>query len=108
MKKILLSMIMLCTMVSAWSYGTKTITLYCEAGGFDADALWKTTDSETGIYVKAPKADNIACWQVGNSNSLQLVVPDGYVITGVKINYLNKSYLEALGISSSSMLLLCG
>ena len=96
-------MIMLCTMVSAWSYGTKTITLYCEAGGFDADASWKTTDSETGIYVAAPKAESIPCWQVDKYKPLQLIVPDGYIITGVKFNYFNKSYLEDHGISSSSI-----
>ena len=107
MKKILLSLLMLCTTICAWSYGTKTITLYCEAGGFDADASWKTTDSETGIYVAAPKAESILCWQVDKYKPLQLIVPDGYIITGVKFNYLNKSYLEALGISSSSSINTC-
>lgn len=106
MKKIILSLLMLCTIVSAWSqttYTTNTITLDYD----DCDESYKTTNAETGIYVTAPKADNIACWQVGKYDKLQLVVPDGYVITAVKINYLNKSYLEALGISSSSSINTC-
>ena len=101
---------MLCAALSAWSqttYTTNTITLDYKDCDESYNESYKTTNAETGIYVTAPKADNIACWQVGNSNSLQLVVPDGYVITGVKINYLNKSYLEALGISSSSSINTC-
>ena len=106
MKKILLSLLMLCAALSAWSqttYTTNTITLDYK----DCDESYITTNAETGIYVKAPKADNIACWQADKYDKLQLVVPDGYVITAVKINYLNKSYLEALGISSSSSINTC-
>ena len=93
---------MLCAALSAWSqttYTTNTITLDYD----DCDESYITTNAETGIYVKAPKADNIACWQVDKYNPLQLEVPDGYIITGVKINYLNKDYLEAQGITGSSI-----
>ena len=106
MKKIILSFLMLCAALSAWSqttYTTKDVTLYYK----DCDDTYKTTNAETGIYVTANKAEDIACWQVDKYNSLQLVVPDGYVITAVKFNYLNKSYLEALGISSSSSINTC-
>ena len=102
MKKILLSLLMLCTALSAWSYGTKTITLYFEAGGFDAYASWKTTDSETGIYVSAPKANDVdGCWKVEKFSPLQMEVPDGYVITGVEFDYFSESYLKARGVNSS-------
>ena len=58
MKKIILSLIMLCTTVSAWSqtsYATQTITLNYD----DCDESYKTTDSGTGIYVSAPKANAV-------------------------------------------------
>lgn len=94
---------MLCTTVSAWSqttYSTQTITLRYE----DCDESYKTTDSGTGIYVSATKANDVdGCWKVEKLSPLQMEVPDGYIITGVKINYLNKDYLEAQGITGSSI-----
>ena len=111
MKRILfLSLFLLYTAMSAWSqttYTTNTITLDYDDCDESYNESYKTTDSGTGIYVSAPKAESIPCWQVDKYYPLQLIVPDGYIITGVKFNYFNISYLETHGISSSSINL-CG
>ena len=92
---------MLCTAMSAWSqatYSTQTITLDYD----DCDESYKTTDSGTGIYVSAPKANDVdGCWKVEKLYPLQMEVPDGYVITGVEFDYFSESYLKARGINSS-------
>ena len=91
MKKILLSLLMLCTMVSAWSYETKTATLLFS----DHDTSWKTTDSESGIYVTEAKADGYDCWVVDKYNPFRISVPAGYVVTKVKFNFLPSSYADS-------------
>ena len=85
MKKILfLSLIMLCTAISAWSQRKNNVVLR-----FDDDSPSKTTNIETGIYVqgKPYTEDYHSAWKVDGNNTLELSVPQGYVITGVEFEY---------------------
>ena len=88
MKKILLSMIMLCTAMSAWSYKEETVTLSFS----DHDASWKTTDNGSGIYVQATPYNNEETnnwWNVVGDYVLNLYAPQGYVVTGVKFAFIS-------------------
>ncbi|MBQ0114724.1 MAG: hypothetical protein KBT10_02475 [Bacteroidales bacterium] len=84
MKKILLSLLMLCTVVSAWSYETNNVVLL-----FNDETPSKTTNIETGISVQATPytEDYFSAWKVAGDNALELAVPQGYVITGVEFEY---------------------
>ena len=78
MKKFLfLSLILLCTAMSAWSYTTGSVTL----SEYDADSdTGKATDPKTGISVKTTEK-----WVVGGRHNGMLIleVPNFYVVTGV-------------------------
>ena len=107
MKKFLfLSLILLCTAMSAWSYTTETITLSYQGSG-------KTTDPKTGISVKAAPYSSLPFWKV-SSDILELEVPSGYIITGVRFIYCPEEFLQGVGITnigsikSSNMLVLNG
>ena len=81
MKKIFfLSLIMLCTAISAWSYTTGSVTLSLN----DADKdTWQATDPTTGISVRS--TDPWRPWVVGGKENGMLIlgVPFFYVVTGV-------------------------
>ena len=93
MKKIFfLSLFLLCTAMSAWSYTTETITLCYH--GYET-----TTDPKTGINVTAaiPRID-LPGWEV--SPHLALKVPCGYIITGVKFIYCAEELLQRFGLTN--------
>ena len=85
MKKILfLSLIMLCTAMSAWSQTTDNVALL-----FNDNTPSKTTNPETGISVQATPhtEDYQSAWKVDEDNALELSVPQCYVITKVEFEY---------------------
>ena len=88
MKKILLSMIMLCTAMSAWSYEMENFVLK-----FNDDTPSEIiTNPGTGISVQGTLYTEdypliTSAWKVDKDNALVLSVPQGYVITGVEFGY---------------------
>ena len=93
MKKFLfLSLILLCTAMSAWSYTTEIITLSYQGSE-------KTTDPKTGISVKATPYSSPHCWKV-DDRLLELEVPTGYIITGVRFIYCLEEILQRVGITN--------
>ncbi|MBQ0103742.1 MAG: hypothetical protein KBS99_06200, partial [Prevotellaceae bacterium] len=81
MKKFLfLSLILLCTAMSAWSNTTGTVEIRNTE-----DDRGHCFDSRTGITVTGPEEQKTStCWTiVGDVYGLRIVVPYGYVITSV-------------------------
>ena len=75
MKKILLSLLMLCTAVSAWSYDTETVTITC--GGTNNSPF--TVQAQLG----SDGADGTPYWLVRNGNNLKLNAQQGYYVMRV-------------------------
>ena len=83
MKKFLfLSLILLCTAMSAWSYTTGTV----EIRNTEND-IGHCFDYETGIVVTGPEADpeTSTCWTIREDFSVRIFIPFGYVITSVLV-----------------------
>ncbi len=76
MKKILFSMIMLCTAMSAWSYETETVTISCNGTNTSPFTVNATTASD-GM-------EGEPYWEVGNYNTLVLKAPTRYYVTQVE------------------------
>ena len=76
MKKILLSLLMLCTMVSAWSQTTETVTITC--GGTNNSPF--TVQAQSG----SDGAEGALYWLVRSGNNLKLNVQQGYYVTKVE------------------------
>ena len=83
MKKILfLSLILLCTAMSAWSYTTGTVEIRNTE-----DDNGHCVDSRTGIVVTGPeKLETRTCWTIVGDYSVRIVIPFGYVITSVFVH----------------------
>ena len=84
MKKILLSLLMLCTVVSAWSYTTGSVLITPDS------KLPISHDDETGIEVLGYKNNlDKTSWDINSSKSIAIKMPAGYVITAVKVSGRN-------------------
>ena len=86
MKKILLSLLMLCTVVSAWSYDTETVTITC--GG--------TNDSPFTVQAQSGSdgAEGALYWLVRSGNNLKLNVQQGYYVTKVEFAATDYGYVD--------------
>ncbi len=82
MKKILLSLIMLCTAVSAWSYTVGSVNFVPDS------KLPFSEDETTGIVVSGPTDQTKSCWKV-SSTPLVITMPENYVITAVTVSAYN-------------------
>ena len=76
MKKILLSLLMLCTMVSAWSYDTETVTITC--GGTNDSPF--TVNAQLG----SDGAGGALYWEIRKDYDLKLKAKQSYYITKVE------------------------
>ncbi|MDO4822901.1 MAG: hypothetical protein Q4A08_01865 [Bacteroidales bacterium] len=81
MKKILLSMIMLCTAMSAWSYETETVTISCNGTNTSPFTVDATTASDG--------RDAAPYWQVDDYNTLVLKAPTSYYVTKVEFTTMS-------------------
>ena len=75
MKKILLSLLMLCTAVSAWSYDTETVTITCSGTN--------TSPITVAAQLGSDGADGTPYWLVRNGNNLKLNAQQGYYVMRV-------------------------
>lgn len=76
MKKILLSLLMLCTAISAWSYETETVTITC-GGTNNSPFTVSATIGSAGMT-------GDTYWEIRNGYSLKLKAKQGYYITKVE------------------------
>ena len=76
MKKILLSLLMLCTTICAWSYTEETVTITC--GGPNTSPF--TVNAQLG----SDGAEGALYWLVRSGNNLKLNVQQGYYVTKVE------------------------
>ncbi|MBQ0157866.1 MAG: hypothetical protein KBS47_02505, partial [Bacteroidales bacterium] len=76
MKRILLSLLMLCTAVCAWSYTEETVTITC--GGTNDSPF--TVDAQQG----SDGAEGTLYWEIRNGNTLKLKAKQSYYITKVE------------------------
>ena len=85
MKKILLSLLMLCTAVSAWSYDTETVTI--SYGGTNTSPF-----KVEGTSSYEPSVGDY--WLVRDGNSLKLKANQGYYVTRVEFETNGYSYVD--------------
>ena len=76
MKKILLSLLMLCTTICAWSYTEETVTISC--GGTNTSPF--TVNAQLG----SDGAEGALYWEIRNGYNLKLKAKQGYYITKVE------------------------